>query len=696
VIGIVGVTTDVTDRRAAEERQAVLLDLLERLRSGEPAQSAVAHVLGTALSVKRAGYAIADADGEHLAETDGWFAGRPHVTARYRLRDYGPAIEAALRSGETLVVDDIAADPRTAGARQFDAIAVRAAITVPVVRGGRLVAAVYVNDDEPRAWRPDEVALVHAIAERAWEAMERERAVVELAAAEDRLRLATEAAEIGFWDVDPINETLFWPARVKAMFGISASVPVSMDDYYAGVHPDDQPHTFAAYETATDPAVRGVYDVEYRTVGKEDGVVRWVAAKGRGVFDAQGRCVRVLGTAIDITARKAVEEELRQLNATLAERVRDAVTSREEALAQLHEAQKLETLGQLTGGVAHDFNNLLQPVIGGLDLLRRRTDDARAEKLIDGALQSAERAKTLVQRLLAFARRQQLRPVATDVAGLVHGMRELIERSLGPRIAVEIAADPGLPPALVDPNQLELALLNLAVNGRDAMPDGGALRLEVALDAAGGPEPGPYLRVAVRDTGSGMDATTLARAVEPFFSTKEVGRGTGLGLSMVHGLAAQSGGAFRLASAPGEGTTATLWLPVANGPPQSVAPRAEAPRAQAPARLLLVDDNPAVRASTSAALAELGYAVTEAETGAAGVAALERERFDLVVTDYLMPGMSGAEVARLAARHGVPALIITGYATLSEDEVRGLDVLPKPFSLAELGARVAAPLAARG
>jgi CheY-like chemotaxis protein len=372
-----------------------------------------------------------------------------------------------------------------------------------------------------------------------------------------------------------------------------------------------------------------------------------------------------------------------------------AVSEREEALAQLFEAQKLETLGQLTGGVAHDFNNLLTPITGALDLLgRRHNDDARSARLVDGALQSAERAKTLVQRLLGFARRQALETRAVDLATLVEGMRDLVASSMGSAVELRIVVAPELPPALTDPNQLELAVLNLCVNARDAMPSGGTLTIMVEqaavgpLDAPALPA-GAYVRLSVIDTGTGMDAATLARAVEPFYSTKELGKGTGLGLSMVHGLAAQLGGAFMLTSAVGRGTRADLYLPIAASPMNVIAPRLAAVAvASGPAlSILLVDDEELVRTGTAEMLRDMGHGVTEASGGAQALAKLAAGLpIDAVITDYMMPRMDGAELARrIGERHPqVPVLVVTGYA--GGDLSIGLPQLAKPFRQAELAA----------
>ncbi len=307
------------------------------------------------------------------------------------------------------------------------------------------------------------------------------------------------------------------------------------------------------------------------------------------VFADLYRKTRQLEAMNDELERRVAERTaaLAAANAELERRVEARTRERAQALAQVHEMQKQESLGQLTGGVAHDFNNLLTIILGNLALLRKRVaDDARLTLLIDGALQGAERGATLTRRMLAFARRQELRPQSVSLAALVGGMAEMFSRTLGPHIAVATALPAELPPVQVDPNQLELALLNLAVNARDAMPEGGRLLVAAEL----GPPPpglaaGAYVRLSVADTGLGMDAATLRRAPEPFFTTKGAGKGTGLGLSMVHGLAAQSGGLMEVASVPGQGTTVSLWLPVAAAAEATHAPgRPDGPDDPGPVR----------------------------------------------------------------------------------------------------------------
>ena len=397
----------------------------------------------------------------------------------------------------------------------------------------------------------------------------------------------------------------------------------------------------------------------------------------------------------DVTERRRAELALRDLNETLERRVDEAIAERAAAMAKLHEAQKLETLGQLTGGVAHDINNLLTPITGALDLLNRRhaDGDQRMARLIDGALQSAERARVLVSRLLGFARRQALVTRPVDIASLLDGMRDLMTSSIGSTIELRIVAPDDLPPALADANQLELAILNLCVNSRDAMPNGGMLTVaaEPAVVGPGGTanlKPGAYVRLSVIDTGEGMDEATLAKAIEPFFSTKEIGKGTGLGLSMVHGLAAQLGGAFTITSTPGKGTRADLYLPVTNAAAQSIQRAVLGPVSSLrPLVVLLIDDEELVRAGTAEMLRDLGHTVHEAEGGAEALAKLAGGlKVDAVVTDYMMPRMNGAELAeRLNEQNpDLPVLIISGYAG-SDLELQHPQ-LAKPFRQADLAA----------
>ncbi len=400
-------------------------------------------------------------------------------------------------------------------------------------------------------------------------------------------------------------------------------------------------------------------------------------------------------------------EALADLTATLERRVEERnkelmteVEARQRVQDQLLQSQKMESIGKLTGGVAHDFNNLLMAVMGNLELLRKRLpNDAGVRRLIEGAIQGAERGAALTQRMLAFARRQNLDRQSTDLGDLLTGMRELLERTLGPQIILHVTIAPDLQPAHVDANQVELAILNLAINARDAMPEGGNIDIHVGQNEAGGEvglHSGNYVCVRITDTGSGMDEHTLKMAIEPFFSTKPMGKGTGLGLSMVHGLAVQLGGLLELSSTPGRGTTATLWLPVAPSPAATIRQVEDPPVPIRPATILVVDDDALIAMSTVDMLEDLGHNVMSANSGKRALEILDGgQEVDLLLTDQAMPGMTGTELAELARRRRpkLPILLATGYADLANDRMTNLPRLAKPYLQAQLRAEISRLLA---
>ncbi|HVJ71818.1 MAG TPA: ATP-binding protein [Sphingomicrobium sp.] len=446
----------------------------------------------------------------------------------------------------------------------------------------------------------------------------------------------------------------------------------------------DRPDILRNTQAIWQRAIDGEAFTEVSAVEDPQRGTRYYEMKFNPLFGPSGQQVGAYQFAYDVTDR--VHDQRRLADAT----------------SQMHEMAKLETLGQLTGGVAHDFNNLLTPIVGALDMLRRQHEaDERSNRLISGAMQAAERAATLVQRLLSFARRQHLESRTVDVKALVEGMHDLMQRTIGPHIAVRVDTAANVPAARVDPGQLELALLNLAVNARDAMAGGGQIQLtldEVEVGPTGDDKlkGGRYVRLSVTDTGTGMDEATVNRAIEPFFTTKGQGEGTGLGLSMVHGLAAQSGGALKIRSKVGSGTTAELWLPVAEGQAETTSiTDIELPQQPRRASILIVDDENLVRSATAEMLREMGHSVIEAATGSAALERLNsQEQIDLLISDYLMPGMRGSELAEDACniRPGLPVLLLTGYANLAKGEAAGLPRLAKPFREADLARAVAALL----
>ena len=692
VSGIFVDGTDVTDRVLNERRQAFRLALEKRLQeTGDPdaVMATAVALLGDHLGANRVGYGQVLPDGQTVRLSHCHAIGVEPLLGDFRLDGFGAETIVKQRRGETEICSDVLADPNQAPA-VWTTIDTRAFVSVPLVRGGRFCASLYVNARDPRVWSGGDIALIKEVAARTWDAVERARAEarqrelnetlerrVREALAERRLLAEVLETTDAFIQIVDSNYDFLAINRANAdeyqrVFGSRPRVGDNLLDILSP-HPEQRDlarthfaralagETFTVTDEFGDPA-RGQcwYEITFSPL------------HGPG-----GELIGAYHFSLDITPRRREQERLREAEETL------------------RQTQKTEALGQLTGGVAHDFNNLLTPIIGSLDMLvRRGVGSERERRLIDGALQSAERAKTLVQRLLAFARRQPLQPTAVDVGQLIEGMTGLIASTLGPTIEIRITLSPDLPPARADVNQLEMALLNLAVNARDAMPDGGELtiaakRETVRSDHRSGQKQGHYVRLCVSDTGTGMDAATLARAVEPFFSTKGVGQGTGLGLSMVHGLAAQLGGGLTINSTPGQGTTIELWIPISAIGLDGDGKAAEASvAAKAHGTALLVDDEELVRMSTADMLIDLGYEVVEAQSAEEALQMIRQGLdVDLLLTDHLMPGMSGAELARVVRmeRPKLPVLIVSGYA-----EAEGIDPditrLTKPFRNAELAA----------
>jgi PAS domain S-box-containing protein len=430
------------------------------------------------------------------------------------------------------------------------------------------------------------------------------------------------------------------------------------------------------------------------------------------VFDAAGRIIGASKIARDITERKRADAALRELNETLEQRVaergrqlaaalereRAEIAERARAEAELHQAQKMEAVGQLASGIAHDFNNLLSSILGNLELLDMRLGDERLRKLAQAAARSAQRGAKLNDQLLAFSRKQHLAPKPVDLGALIGGVEDMLRRTLGGTVEVRTALAPDLWPALVDPHQLELVILNLAINARDAMPSGGGVAIATRnvaaseIDNSLGVAPGDYVRLSVADTGVGMTPEVLARACDPFFTTKEVGKGSGLGLAQVYGVARQSGGALRIESAVGQGTVVEVYLPRSFGRPAAAAePPARQPAGVVAggATVLVVDDHEDVREVATAQLEELGYQVVQAASGKVALDLLgSGNGIDLLMVDYAMPEMSGIDLARAVQRKcpDMPVLIVTGYAdtALVHGQIPLARIMKKPYRMTEL------------
>lgn len=1001
-----------TTRSMQNAQQLKVLDeiglAVAPLSDADQIMAATTRIVGEHLGVSICAYADMDDDEDGFTIRGDWSApGSASIVGRYRLADFGRLAVTNLSQGRPLIIDDNASEIAPEEAATFQAIGIRATICMPLVKEGRLRALMAIHHAAPHHWTDAELALIREVTERSWAHVQRVGSEAELRASEELLRLATDAAEIGLWDVDLANDALFWPARVRAMFGISSDRPVSLaSDFLPNIHPEDRERVGRAFAAAIDPSRRAIFDEEYRTIGKEDGALRWVAAKGRGVFDEDGACSRVLGTAIEITARKnaerraaeqahslrvlnstgaalaaeldlqkvvqlvtdagvditgaqfgaffynlindagesymlyalsgvdrskfetfpmprntaifsptfkgegvvrsaditrdprygrnsphrgmpeghlpvrsylavpvvarsgevigglffghaepgrfdeqaerlmqglagqaavaidnarlyqsvqreleqrrSAEEQLRDLNETLEQKVEERtrerdrifrlstdlfavagfdgylrainpawtellgygeqellsrpfielvhpddqaaaadliaqlaegratgfedrllradgsvatiawtavpegdvfyavgrdVTEAREREEQLRHSQKMEAIGQLTGGIAHDFNNLLTGIIGSLDLMQsrlRRGQTGEVERFAAAAMTSANRAAALTHRLLAFSRRQPIDPKVVDANDLIASMEDLVRRTIGETISLEVVADARLWMTRCDPNQLESALLNLAINARDAMPHGGKLTIETCNADLGGADaahsrdvkPGQYVCIAVSDTGAGMAADVVSRAFDPFFTTKPIGQGTGLGLSMVYGFARQADGYARIQSEPGRGATIRLYLPrsqgVADADEGAQAGPAEPPATEAGEVVLVVEDERAVRDLVTEVLLDLGYEVLAAPDGPAGLALLQRPgRIDLLVTDVGLPGMNGRQVADAARslRPGLKVLFMTGYAENAANGgflEEGMALITKPFAVQALAARIRA------
>jgi len=535
----------------------------------------------------------------------------------------------------------------------------------------------------------------------------------ELRESEARLRTALTAGQLGQWELDLPPTHFTASAATRAVLGCAASGALTYADLEACMHRDDRGRMRDAIKLSIE--TRADIAIEFRCVWADD-TLHWVDFRATHVLDWKRRIARLVGVSSDITPRKMAEATLQRMNETLEAKVRertaqlerahqtvlDEIRQREHAEEVLRQIQKMEMIGQLTGGVAHDFNNLLMAVMGNLELLRKQVRGEKLVRLADGALQGARRGASLTQRLLAFARQQDLRIESIHLSKLISGMADLLERSVGAGVELSLALPEQLPLTLADANQIELALLNLVVNARDAMPDGGMISITVevahATEYADLAE-GDYIRVSVVDKGYGMNATTLSKAMEPFFTTKELGKGTGLGLSMVHGLALQLNGALRLESAVGRGTRAELWLPVApqaaEEPAPVQAPRDESAVVARGVTILLVDDDALISDSTAYLLEDLGHEVIEADSGANALEVLRSgKKVDLLITDYSMPKMTGMQLAHAARelRPDLPIVIATGYADLPLGTTMDIVRLRKPYQQHQLAAEIAKAL----
>ncbi|WP_448683832.1 PAS domain-containing protein [Pseudomonas nicosulfuronedens] len=689
--GVLCIVTETTERVQFERRQAFLLELgraLPPIAEPERIETIAITMLGEELGATRVFFGEDNGDGVTFDVAREFLASAPSAVGRHRYRDFGGDLLRSLQAGLSVSRHyrrDEGGMPESEAQARRD-LCLGATLHVPVIRHGVLEAVLAIHHAAPRSYADFELRLAEEAAKQAWTAILHARAETALRASSAQLSAMFEQASAGIALCD--RDGYF--TRVNERY--CEIVGRSREDLLC-TRLQEIGELSPAELLAQAPTPK---EIVHRYL-RPDGSEVWVQDQLTPLRDEQLAVTGMLCVCVDISARIHAENELRRLNEGLEERVAAMVAQREAAVAQLHEARKMEMIGQLTGGIAHDFNNLLTPIMASLELVRRRLDDERSTTLIDGALQAADRARILVGRLLTFARRQTLKPQAVSLRELVSDMRDLIERSLGSMIEVLLDIPERLPAVIVDPHQLELAILNLAVNARDAMAEGGQLKISGKLSEVDDGEvtglcAGRYVGLEVSDNGSGMDAQTLAHCLEPFYSTKGVGKGTGLGLSMVQGLAAQSGGGLEIASQAGNGTQVTVWLPVTDELVSSNDSEVfDAPVAPRPIHVLLVDDEDMVRYTTRLQLRDLGYQVTDAPSAAAAMALIDNGLVpDVLVTDHIMADRTGAQLAHDVRQRfaELPVLIITGYANLTPSQIRGYEVLSKPFRRAELAARL--------
>jgi PAS domain S-box-containing protein len=631
----------------------------------------------------------------------------------------------ALKTGDPVISPDIGSETRFKYPSFLIEHGVKAVANVLIIGGVDQppFGILQIDSRQTRSFDDRDTAFLRSYANLLAAAVDRLRTMAETRDGQERLRLAMEAGELGSWDLDLDSGGMICSPRQDAIFGYAERLAWTFDIFLSHVLPEDREPLASALRRTVSSGADLHCEFSIRRAG--DGGVRWILAQGRLVGNRNNpRTGQVTGIVADITTRKANEEALRRSNEELEARVaertqalsevnaklRAEAAEREQVEAALRQSQKMEAVGQLTGGIAHDFNNMLHAIGGNLELMSRRAEQGRAEDavgLMENARKTVERARSLTNRLLDFARQHALDPHPVEPDALIHGMVDLIRRTVGPKIVVEEQMRNGAWRVRCDPHQFESALLNLAINARDAMPDGGLLTIttrEVSLSASEvvgheGARPGNYVEITIADSGTGMDEATRMRVFEPFFTTKPPGKGTGLGLSQLYGFVRQSGGVVQLDSIPSRGTTVRLYLPryapvQEDGENHVNTMQASATRDVV---VLLIEPETQLRIVIAETLRELRCHVLEANDGASALQAVQDDLLpvaDLMVTESDLPGaLDGWQVveAARAARPALPVLFITDStdSTFASRLTPGTAVIDKPFSLSALAAKVA-------
>jgi PAS domain S-box-containing protein len=723
--------TEATDHLEGALRQQSVLarfgELALRSNDLDEILTEACHLVGEALGTDLAKVMQLHEDGETLLVRAGvgW---KPGVVGEVTvLTKDGTSEGHALKTGEPVISSDIDEETRFEYPPFLIDHGVKAIANVIIIGGVARppFGILQIDSRQPRSFDDRDVTFLRSYANLLAAAVDRLHTLAEVRDGQERLRLALEAGNLGSWELDPDSGAMFCSPQHDAIFGYAEQLPAwTIETLLAHVLSEDRDLLADALQSAVESSVD--LDCEVRIQRARDGAVRWILVHGRTIGNRiNARSGHVMGIVADITIRKANEEALRrsneELEAKVAERTRALseanarllaeAAEREQVEEALRQSQKMEAVGQLTGGIAHDFNNMLHAIGGTLELMGRRVKQGRAEdaaSLMDNARKTVERARSLTNRLLDFARLHALDPHPIEPDALMHDMVDLIRRTVGPNIVVKEQMRDGAWSVRCDPHQLESALLNVAINARDAMPDGGSLTIgtrDVILSASEvvgheGAKPGDYVEITIADSGTGMDEATRMRAFEPFFTTKPPGKGTGLGLSQLYGFVRQSGGVVHIDSALSKGTTVRLYLPRYAPAGEADEPSGinTAPESATPEIVvLLIEPEAQLRIVIAETLRELRCHVLEAGDGASALQALHDDTFpvtDLMVMEMDLPGdLNGMQVveAARATRPALPVLFIADSAGISAERPLppGTAVIDKPFSMGALAAKVA-------